>query len=331
MLPSPKTPLSDSSEDPLVTVNYNYFFGTNWEECGVSKVDGFLTALGFSVREEVTAFCASTNVFNEFSTNEFIRKYVSVEDRQRLVKFGKARSQFKLVPDIMNFKSASMIFEQNQNPGYEDFFQILFSWLTYGDSIPNRNDFIAQWRQNPAGGPGAAVRNPYKIETDATTVRKSFQDKVKAFLQQRRSPQTAAAQSADGSNPFVDAVHYVKIKLLNVILKPSDWGYISGNDVTVGIQTPLKLISAGAGGGTFGVYEQKQPEKVYPLRFVTAGVGTGFGPSSPLNINVNPSAFPSVGKIYHGLKNSIFGSASFYGTFVTLSAGARTLSIKHLH
>ena len=116
------TPPSDIQNDPLLSVQYNYFFGKKWEECGVSKADGLLTALGFSIPEEVTAFCASVNVFNEFSTETFLKTYINNEDKQRLSKFGKAQNQIKLFPLTMNFSSPDNLFKIEFNPGYEDFF-----------------------------------------------------------------------------------------------------------------------------------------------------------------------------------------------------------------
>ena len=320
MLFPPDLPLSDLEDDPLITVQYNYVFGTSWEECGVSRADGLLTALGFSTREEVAAFCVSVNVFEEFSTNEFIKKYINLEDRQRLAKFGKARNQVKLFPDTLTFKPVNAIFEENLKPGYEDFFQVLFTWLTHGDNASRRSSFVAWW-QSPAGEPSMSVRNPYAIKTDTVMVRKSFKNAIETFLQQRKNSQSAA-QSTGSSNPFVDVVHCVKTKLLNVFLKQSDWAYTSGNDVNVGVQTPLKGVSAGVGIGTFGVYKQTDSKTVYPLKFAVASVGTGFGPSSPVNLSINPSVFPTAGKIYYGLSSSTLSNASFYGAFVTLGVGA---------
>lgn len=40
-----KSPAPNSDEDPLITLRYNYFFGKSWQECGVSKADGLLSAL----------------------------------------------------------------------------------------------------------------------------------------------------------------------------------------------------------------------------------------------------------------------------------------------
>ncbi len=312
-------PQSDVQNDPLLSVQYNYFFGTTWEECGVSKADGLLTALGFSVREEVTAFCASVNVFNEFSTEKFLKTYVSSEDKQRLSKFGKAQNQIKLFPVTMNFSSSEDLFKIEFNPGYEDFFQALFTWLTRGENTFEREKFISWW-QNPVGQPSMSVRNAYAIQTDSVTIRQSFKDKIDAFLQERRNPQKSTPDGS--SNPFVDGVHFVKNYLLKLILSPSDWGYVSGTDVSVGVQTPLKLVSAGAGGGTFGVYNHKEPKTAYPLKFAMGSVGAGFGPSLPVSLSINPEALPSAGKIYHGFGSRISGDSSFYGFFLTLSVGA---------
>ena len=321
MLLTPKMPLSDSVDDGLINIQYKYVFGASWEECGVSKADGYLTALGFFTREEVSVFCQSVNVLKEFSTEEFFTPYINNEDRQRLSKFGKSQRKFNLAPDLVKFTPVGSIFDEAFKPSYEDFFQALFSWLTHGDTPVKRAEFIAWW-QTPLGEPSAAVRNPYNVKTDSTFVRKSFKEKVDAFLDGLRNPQKNSVPKEGSGNPFVDAVHYVKKQLLNVFLQPSNWGYASGTDVTVGVQTPVKLLSASAGGGGFAVFQKDEPEKVFPLKFAVAGIGTGFGPSSPININVNPQAFASVGKIYQGLGTSIIGSVSFYGAFVTLSAGA---------
>lgn len=325
MLLTPTIPLPNSEDDPLVTIQYQYVFGSTWEECGVSKADGLLSALGFSTPAEVTAFCFSVNVLKEFSTEEFIKRHINNDDRQRLVAFGKAKKQYNLAPNnLVTFTPVSSIFDELRKPGYEDFFQFLFTWLTHGDTAVKRNNFIAWW-QNPAGEASSAVRNPYALKSDSTNIRKSFKEKVDGFLQQLRNPQKPPATEGS-NNPFVDAVHYVKNQLLEVLLRPSNWSYVPGYDVTAGVQTPAKLISVGGGGGNFSVFDKSDPKKLFPLRFALGSVGTGFGPSLPLNINVNPEPFPSVGKIYHGLGSNIFGIASFYGAFVTLGAGAADIA-----
>ncbi len=321
MFATPKTPPANSDDDPLDNIQYQFFFGKSWEECGVSKADGLLTALGFSTREEVAAFCLSTNVLSEFSTEGFFRPYINKEDRQILVKFGKSLTRLNLAPNLTNLTSVVPIFNETLKPNYEDFFQALFSWLTCGDSPVNRAAFVSWWR-NPVGEPPESVRNPYAVKIDSVRVRRSFKEKVTAFLEQLRNPQKSSAPPDGSGNPFVDGIHYVKNKLLNVFFRPSNWNYVPGYSVTVGIQTPLKLVSAGGGGGNFTVFNKNEPEKKYPLRFAVASVGTGFGPSSPININVSPEPFSSSGKIYQGLGNSIVGDVSFYGAFVMLGVGA---------
>ena len=163
MLIIPKTPLSNLDNDPLDNIQYKYFFGKSWEECGVSKADGLLTALGFSTPDEVSAFCLSTDVLKEFSTQDFFRPYINNEDRQILSKFGKSRQQFNLAPNLTNFTSVGSIFNGTFKPNYEDFFQALFSWLTYGDSAVNRANFIAWWN-NPFGENQEPMRNPYQAK-----------------------------------------------------------------------------------------------------------------------------------------------------------------------
>lgn len=40
-------PQSDEPTDPIIYITYKFTKGKSWEECGVSKVDGYLTLSGF--------------------------------------------------------------------------------------------------------------------------------------------------------------------------------------------------------------------------------------------------------------------------------------------
>lgn len=190
--------------------------------------------------------------------------------------------------------------------------------MTNGDTISGRSQFIAWW-ENPNGDLPYSIRSEYAIKTDEINIRQSFKDAVDAFLQNRRNPQSGSEEGS--KSPFVDAIHYLKNKILNVALQPSDWEYVPGYDATVGVQTPVKLVSAGVGGGNFSVFKKSNSDKVYPLHFILGTIGTGLGPSLPININVNPRPFPSAGKIYNGLGSSVSSIASFYGAFVSITGG----------
>jgi hypothetical protein len=280
-------------------------------------VDGILSALGFQSSDEVAKFCASVNVIEAFSDVEFVRQFINDEDRRDLVRLGQIRNKIKLAPTIFIFKPAGSVFDFKVNPGYDDFFQFLYAYVTRGNSFGERENFIKYWKDNYSKETSYALRT----NSEWYFVRASFKKQVDEFLAGLRAPKSQ--DDAGSGSPFVDLVHNLKNKVINILLTPSDWGYIqSGDEGAVTIGTPVLQVDAGGGGGEFSVFEKSSPKKLHPLIHRYVSLGVGIGPSFPYNVILNPSAFPDTGKIYHGIGYRIAGIHSFYGISLTIAAGA---------
>jgi hypothetical protein len=141
-------PRARFSDDQLVSLSVQYYYGESWQECGMRTVDGILSALGFQSSDEVAKFCASVNVIEAFSDVEFVRQFINDEDRRDLVRLGQIRNKIKLAPTIFIFKPAGSVFDFKVNPGYDDFFQFLYAYVTRGNSFGERENFIKYWKDN---------------------------------------------------------------------------------------------------------------------------------------------------------------------------------------
>lgn len=179
---------SGQEESTHVEISYSYSLGYTWVECGISKVNNFLSALGFSSAQQVSAMCATTNIFGLFAADDWIRSNVNAEDRKLI--YGEP---LKIaVSFLLNFAPTSnpVLNGGAQNPSYNDFFQILFTWLTHGRNAADRQQFIEWWSSENGitTDPKLAFvgnrtpRNPLKILQRSSPVLITFKNAVDEFL-----------------------------------------------------------------------------------------------------------------------------------------------------
>lgn len=303
----------DDPADPVIFIQYKFSFGKSWEECGVSRVNGYLSALGFSDPQEVAKFCDAYNILEKFSTEDWARRYSNAGDREIIAKFGRAASQ-KSVLSLAFIPSAVEI-RPLLKSSYSDFFQILFTWVTGGDSSLGRERFIKYW-EAPSGGASWTVRDPYFVLTDTLSCRKSFKDAVTAFLAELRNPKP----KADAESWLVNVNHAFRQKMYDSVLTRANWGYISGTAANASISAG-KFLSLGGGSGGFAVFDTNVPQKVYPLMTASGNAGVGAGVALPVNVTVDPAELPSKGTIYHGFAGNVAGVHSFIGAYVAISGG----------
>lgn len=321
------------SDDIYVFIKYEYSIGSSWVECGISRVEEFLKSLGFSTIKQLEEFCSRVNVFEEFSHKTFLSEFINESDRQLLIQNASISNNFTLIPNLnrltslndylISYKKSDIIINSSKNPTYEDFFQVLFTWLTHGNNLERRNRFINWWNNPKESIPYSVLRNPkIKIPRDnGTPVLKIFKERVDHFLfdKEIKTESEKSVIEEGKTTPLIDIVHYLKNYILNWILTPSDWKYVSGTEINIGGTTPLKGVSVTIGGGGFGVFKDNSPKDISYLRFGQISASIGFGPSLPIIITVSPSVFPSAGTIYHGIGGRIRGKQSFQGNFVSYS------------
>lgn len=138
-LPRHRAPIGQD-ELNWIDINYSYVLGYTWIECGISRVNSFLSALGFNSSQQVAAMCAANNIFSLFAADDWIRTFVNIEDR-KLVYGEPLKIPISFLP---NFASAAnpVLKDGSQNPSYSDFFQLIFTYLTHGQNAADRQQFI---------------------------------------------------------------------------------------------------------------------------------------------------------------------------------------------
>jgi hypothetical protein len=181
-------PPSGQEESIHVEISYSYSLGYTWIDCGISRVNNFLSALGFNSSEQVSALCATTNIFNLFAEDAWIKSNVSEEDR-RLIYGEPLKTVFTFLP---TFASATtpILNVGAQNPTYNDFFQLIFTYLTHGQNIEDRKQFIEWWSSENgittepklAFVGNRTPLNPQKVFQRSSPVLISFKTAVDEFL-----------------------------------------------------------------------------------------------------------------------------------------------------
>lgn len=186
-LPRHRT-LIGQDDSTWIDINYSYVLGYTWIECGVSRVNNFLSALGFSSSQQLAAMCATTNIFSLFAADDWIRNFINAEDK-RLIYGEPLKIAVNFLP---NFVSAAIpgLNSNSQNPSYNDFFQLIFTYLTYGQNAADRQQFIKWWsfengiNTDPkfAFVGNITPRNPQKTLQNSASVLISFKNAVDEFL-----------------------------------------------------------------------------------------------------------------------------------------------------
>lgn len=308
-------PLNINGNENHVNLQYTYYLGDSWQECGVAEVNAYLSSLGFSTPNEVVKFLSAYNVFEHFSEDGWLQRYISNSERQEVLKGRnpKAQKQNIFPPTIIN---SAPIFELKSS--YEDFFQCLFSWITRNHSPVERADYIKYWesRTNPPN-------NRYAIQTATAPCLKSFKELVDNFLKELRTPKKLLPQWLANlpqtvREGMVDVVHSLRNNLASKVLTKANWDYISGIAVTGGIGAG-EFASVSIGGSNFAVFDKAKSDKIYPLMTLGGTVGVGVGPSLPISVTIDPEEFPSRGTIYNGFTGPIQGIHSFLGAYVAIS------------
>ena len=188
-LPQHRAPVGQD-KSTWIEIGYSYVLGYTWIECGISRVNNFLTALGFNSPQQVTAMCAAANVFGLFAADEWIRNFVNAEDK-KLIYGEPLKTAVNFLP---NFASAAnpVLKDGSQNPTYSDFFQLIFTYLTHGQNAADRQQFIKWWSSENgintdskfAFVGNTTPRNPQKTLQDSASVLITFKNAVDEFLKQ---------------------------------------------------------------------------------------------------------------------------------------------------
>lgn len=115
-----RAPSSGQEESTHIEIRYSYSLGYTWVECGISRVNNFLSALGFTSSQQVSAMCAANSIFSLFAADDWIRSNVNAEDR-RLIYGEPLKIPVSFLP---NFAPTSIPILNGgaQNPTYNDFF-----------------------------------------------------------------------------------------------------------------------------------------------------------------------------------------------------------------
>ncbi len=317
-------PVIVQQDDIHVTISYSYTVGYTWQECGINEVNALLSGLGFKTREEVKAFCFSRNIFKSFSAEGWYRQFISGSDAAE-ISYYLGAGKNKLFSPELPLKTPASILSGTDNPTYNDFFQFLFSWVTGGDSIERRN-YYKKWWEAAAGLPANAlnsailnntVRDPWKVINNKSSVLKTFKDEIDNFLNFEYGKNKTALQEGSGS-VLVDVSHGIQTFFLDLILRESQWQYVSGNEVNVGVNAAIGELGVTVGGGHYSVYNRNSKEKYFPLRFGQIGITGGLAISSPLNLSVNLASMPAAGKIYQAW-SGINSAADLSGLYLYVS------------
>ena len=199
-------PLTTNQEQSKhVQINYSYTLGYTWIDCGISRVNNLLSALGFTSSQQVSQFCSAANVFNLFAEDGWMSAYISQADRQ-LIQGEPRRGVLPLAP-LFSTPTTSVFNVGNSNPNYDDFFQVLFTWLTHGQNAEYRKQFIEWWSSENgiATDPKLAFvgnrtpLNPQKVIQWSSPVLTTFKSAVDSFLQR------SGGGNAGGANSFLPA------------------------------------------------------------------------------------------------------------------------------
>ncbi len=186
-LPRHRAPVGQD-DSTWIEINYSYSLGYTWIECGISRVNNFLSALGFNSSQQVAAMCAKNNIFSLFAADDWIRNFVNAEDK-RLIYGEPLKIAVNFFP---NFASAANPILRNgsQNPNYSDFFQLIFTYLTHGQNAADRQRFIEWWSfQNGINTDpkfayvgNTTPRNLQKTLQNSASVLVNFKNAVDEFL-----------------------------------------------------------------------------------------------------------------------------------------------------
>ncbi|MBC7797541.1 MAG: hypothetical protein H7Z37_11765 [Pyrinomonadaceae bacterium] len=287
-----------------VQINYTHNLGYTWIDCGISKVNNLLTALGFSTPQEVSALCAEKNILALFAEESWVRSYQSETEKQLI--FGEPLRDVKRFVPNFSFAKTVDIKLGVQNPSYNDFFQMLFTWLTHGNNAELRKQFIEWWSFENGivtDEKFAVVGNknplyPNKIIQTTSPVLITFKDEVTAFLSKGKNNGKTDVVPGSGS-PFVDVVHWIEKTVIGLFLRESGWKYVSGDDLSVAAEVPFVGAGVTGGAGYYYFYSNNAPNEFYPLRFGQLAVSAG--PNlipSPVGVGVNLSFLPAAGTLY---------------------------------
>jgi len=155
-------------------IKYQFYLGSSWEECGVSRAYGFLAALGFTDVNEVSSFLSVHNVFEIFSREGWGQNYLSISEKQLVAK---GRSQNSPQTNVLTNSGSLTPPIYNLGVAYEDFFQFIFTWLTGGSTPTDRRKFIEYWESSVK-----SPQNPFAPKSDTAPCLKTFLNLVKAYL-----------------------------------------------------------------------------------------------------------------------------------------------------
>lgn len=151
---------------------------------------------------------------------------------------------------------------------------------------------------------------------DSCPILKTFKDEIDNFINLEYGK---SKKNQDGSGSvLVDVAQGIQTFFLDLILRESQWKYVSGNEVMIGVNESIGEFGVAVGGGHYYIYQKDNKKEYFPLRFGQIGITGGLGISSPINLSVNLASMPAAGKIYQG-RLGLNSAADLNGLYVYVS------------